>query len=104
MNRTKNSFLLVSIILILTFLWRAFTPSHEYPGPTKTLMDIGFDLLFLIGVIGCWSQLPQGFRGNAGSRVLCVAAVIAGISLFAIRFHNNDSWNTGHWTYYIESR
>jgi hypothetical protein len=55
-------------------------------------------------MIGCWIKLPAEFRANTASRVLCVAAVVAGIGLFAIRLHNDASWWTGHYNYYLEPR
>ena len=99
----RTLFRLLSILLIVTFLWRAFTPSHEYPMRPAQLMSMGFDLLSLVGVIYCWFALPPEFRANTGSRVLCVAAVVAGIGLFAIRLHSDASCWTGHFNYSLEN-
>ncbi|MFY9985555.1 MAG: hypothetical protein WAK31_12400 [Chthoniobacterales bacterium] len=104
MLSTRNLFVILSLILIMTFLWRAFTPSHEYPMHTVQLMTMGFDLLCLVGVIGCWINLSPEYRAHAVPRVLCLVAVVAGIGLWAIRLHSQDSWATGHIVYYLEPR
>jgi hypothetical protein len=49
-------------------------------------------------------RTAAGVSRECGSKVLFVAALVAGVGLFAIRLHNADSWNTGHYTYYIEPR
>jgi hypothetical protein len=104
MLSTRNLFVILSIILIMTFLWRASTPSHEYPEQVMQVMSMGFDLLCLIGVIGCWIILSPEYRAHTVPRVLCLVAVIAGIGLWVIRLHSRDSWETGHIIYYLEPR
>jgi hypothetical protein len=79
MSRTKNIFVLLCVMLIGTFLWRAFTPSHEVPSQGLSLFNIVLDVVSLIAVILCWIGSPQDFRASAGMRVLCIAAVVAGI-------------------------
>ena len=101
---SKSVFLLLCVILILTFLWRAFTPAHEYPGQSVMLTNMVFDVVCLGCVIWFWIVLPAEFRASGVVRVLCLAGVVAGVGLFVVRLHNKDSWYTGHWSYYLEER
>jgi hypothetical protein len=41
-NRTLS--FVLSCYLIATFLWRAFTPAHEYPMRSVQVMEIALDL------------------------------------------------------------
>jgi hypothetical protein len=95
--------MLLCVILILTFLWRVFTPAHEYQMQSVLLMTMGFDLLCLVCLI--WFRITRpNYFPNGLTQALCVVAVFAGIGLFVIRFHNKASWWTGHWTYYLLER
>ncbi len=89
--------MIVSIYLIPTFLGRAFTPAHEYPMRPEQLMEMGLDLLCIVGLVGLKTRLSRG-------TVLFWVALLAGIGLFAIRFTSDASWWTGHLVYYLEPR
>ena len=78
------------VYLIGSFLWRALTPAHEYPGRTATYLDIAVDLLVIVGLIGIRAAVPKA---------LFWIALIAGIGLFAIRLNGAASWWTGHLVY-----
>ena len=94
---TKNQkiFYALSVILILTFLWRTLTTAHEYPSRMVMVLDMGFDALCIVGLIGL---------RKAGPPALFWIALIAGIGLFAIRLHGDASWWTGHWNYALAPR
>ena len=104
MTRTRNIFVLLAATLVGIFLWRVFTPSHEIPSQGLMVFNIVSDALGLIALILCWTDLPSEFRGSAGARALCVVAIVAGIGLFAIRLHNENSLWTGHYNYSVASR
>lgn len=97
-SATKRNFAIsmaLSCYLIATFLWRAFTPAHEYPMRAEQMLEIGLDVLCVVGLIGLRKQVPQA---------LFWIALLAGVSLFLIRLHGDASWWTGHWTYYLRPR
>ena len=87
--------LLLSAYLIATFLWRALTDGHEYPMRTEQVMEIAFDVLALIGLIGMKAKIPAA---------LFWIALAAGVGLLAIRLHSDASWWTGHWNYSLRPR
>lgn len=94
-KRNRVIAFILSGYLIVNFLWRAFTPAHEYPGRTATYLEMGIDALLIVGLIGVRTRIPAP---------LFWIALICGIGLFLIRFHSNASWWTGHWSYYLLPR
>jgi|HubBroStandDraft_4_1064222.scaffolds.fasta_scaffold190387_2 hypothetical protein len=96
-GRNWTIFLLLSIYLIASFLWRAFTPAHEYPRPTERFLTMGIDLLCVIGLVGLRKQVAKG-------DVVFWIALAAGIGLFAIRLNGDASWATGHLVYFLTPR
>jgi hypothetical protein len=83
-------FYLLCVMLIGTFLWRAFIPANEYPSRTAQLLEMAIDAAMIVGLVGL---------RKLGPMPLFVIALIAGIGLFAIRLHGDASWWTGHWNY-----
>ena len=96
-NRSWVVFLVVALLLIASFVYRAFTPAHEYPMRDEQLLTMGIDLLLIVGLIGLKRRIAKG-------AVLFWIALIAGIGLFAIRLTGDAQWWTGHLVYYIEPR
>ena len=96
-NRNFTLMVILSIYLIGTFLWRALAPAHEYPMRPEQLMEMGVDLMCIVGLVGVKTQLSKG-------TLLFVVALLAGIGLFAIRLTSDASWWTGHLVYYLEPR
>lgn len=96
----------LSIYLIVTFLWRLLTAAHEFPSPALRNLTIGLDLLCVIGLIGAGIQLyKNSIPGHStGSKILFWIALLAGVGLFAIRLHGNESWWTGHLNYNLLPR
>jgi hypothetical protein len=92
-NRTLS--FVLSCYLIATFLWRAFTPAHEYPMRSVQVMEIALDLLAVVGLIGLKANVPKP---------LFWVALIAGLALFAIRLNGDASWWTGHLMYSLRPR
>ena len=83
------------VYLIGSFLWRALTPAHEYPGRFATYLDIAVDILVIVGLVAIRARVPTP---------LFWIAVIAGVGLFAIRLNGDASWWTGHLVYYLSPR
>ncbi len=98
-------FLLLAIILIGTFLWRALATAHEFPSTGLRNMTIGLDILCLVGLIGLWIQISRK-RPAVGLElhVLFWIALLAGLGLFAIRLNGTKSWWTGHLKYELSPR
>ena len=65
----------LSCYLIAEFLWRTFTPAHEYPMRPEQALSIGLDLLALLCLIGLRTRVPKA---------LFWIAIVAGLALFAI--------------------
>jgi hypothetical protein len=96
----------LSIVLIVLFLYRAFTPGHEFPSEGLRDLTMIMDGLCLICVIGLWIQgskaTPAGL--GPGMHFLFLMAVLAGLGLFAIRSTSNSAFWTGHIGYELEPR
>jgi hypothetical protein len=88
-------FYLLSVMLIGTFLWRMTITAQEYPSRTALYLELVIDAAMVVGLIGIRKSGPQA---------LFIAALICGIGLFAIRFHSDASWWTGHWHYVFDKR
>jgi hypothetical protein len=97
-NRNGIIFLIVSIYLIATLLYRVFVPAHESPLRTEQLMTIGLDVLCLAGLVAIKKHVP-------GWWILFWVAFVAGLGLLAIRFDGDESslW-TGHLYFTLEPR
>ena len=107
-NQPKFIFFFTAIVLIGSFLWRLLVPATEYPSRTVQVLTMVFDAGMLLGVLGMRSQARElAPEGSPRTLIdsLAVAAVSAGLGLFAIRFLGGDSaWWTGHWTYALRPR
>jgi len=88
-------FYLLCALLIGTFLWRMTITAQEYPPRMALYLELAIDAAMLVGLIGIRKSGPQA---------LFLAALICGIGLFAIRFHSDASWWTGHWHYVFDKR
>jgi hypothetical protein len=81
--------------LIGSFLWRLLTPAHEYPMRSAQVLDIGLDILMIVGLFGVRAGIPKP---------LFWVSLIAGLGLFAIRLTSDASWWTGHLIYTLLPR
>lgn len=86
---------LLPALLIGTFLWRALTPAHEYPGRTSTILEMVIDAALIVGLFGLKARMAGW---------LFWIALICGGGLFAIRLNSDASWWTGHLNYYLLPR
>jgi len=93
----------LSIYLIVAFLWRALTVAHEYPSITVRNMTIGLDLLCVIGLIGTGIHFFKNSEPGESMpwKILFWIALLAGVGLFAIRLNGDDSAWTGHLMYNV---
>lgn len=89
-GKTPVIFYVLSVYLVVIFLFRALTPAHEYMLRTALYLEIGLDALCVVALIGLRSRGPQA---------LFWIALVAGIGLFAIRMTSDHAWWTGHLTY-----
>lgn len=82
-------FLIISVYLVCTFLWRVVTKAHEMPLRNAQLMTIGLDVLAIGGLVALKTRLPKG-------KTVFWVALAAGVGLFAIRLNGDTSWWSGH--------
>lgn len=105
--RGAKMFFLLSLYLIITFLYRALVPANEYDSIPVVYMSLGLDLLMLVGLIlgkiGISREISADQRGGVVSFVF-VIALLAGVGLLAIRLTSDASWWTGHLRYEIPGR
>lgn len=98
-NRNWMTFLVISALLIGTFLYRVAVPAREYAMRDEQLLTMAIDLLLIVGLVGMkWQGRVQG------GTILFWIALVAGIGLFGIRLLGDDQWWTGHLVYYLEPR
>lgn len=82
-------FLLASIYLIASFLWRFIVVAHEADRQTVILLTIGVDVLAIVSLILLYSRLSKG-------NLLFWIALIAGVGLLAMRANGETGWWSGH--------
>ena len=106
-NQTKQYrilFIVTAVWLILNFLWRLLIPAREWASPASVLMTVVFDLIVFAGMCVSWTRLGRDASPDAppwtAGKILFVAALVAGLGLFALRFlHGDNGWWTGHLIY-----
>jgi hypothetical protein len=98
-NRNGVVFLVISVLLIGSFLYRVVVPAHELPVREDQLLTMGIDLLLIVALVGIKRQVQA-----PGAAVLFWIALVAGAGLFGIRLLGDDQWWSGHLIYYIEPR
>jgi len=93
-------FVYAAACLIGVFLWRAFVPAQAYPMRAEQILDIAFDTILLVCLVGVRVGLKRPSAGGLGKLdALFWVGLAAGLGLFAIRFGGgNASWWTGHLT------
>jgi len=96
-NRAQILFYVAAFILIGSFLWRLLTPAHEYPMRTEQVMEMLLDFCLTVGLYGLW-------KAAKGADALYWTGLASGIGLFLIRLHSDDSWWTGHYSYFLLPR
>ncbi len=95
----------LAVVLIGSFLWRAIVPAHEVPETATRNLTIGLDLLCLVSLIGLYIQIHRKRSPTAGwFHMLFGIALLAGLGLFAIRLGGNESRLTGHIKYELIPR
>jgi hypothetical protein len=100
-TKIARIFFLLSILVILTFLWRFSVPAHE---ESESNLLIGFEILFElavpVGLVGLFLQLRARYEGSKLALGLTFAiALAASIGILFMRFSTTDGWYTGHRLY-----
>lgn len=83
---------ILSLTLIITFLWRTLATAHEYPSRSAQILELSIDVLCVIGMFGVKSKIPAP---------LFWTGLICGLLVLAIRLNGDASWWTGHLTYSV---
>ena len=99
----KRLFYLVSIYVILTFLWRFLVPAYE-ESDTDTLiyLNILLELAQVASLIILFSYLRPRYGGASTAMLTTVflIALAASIGILVMRFSTTHGWYTGHRLYY----
>lgn len=99
----KRLFYLISIYVILTFLWRFFVPAYE-ESDTDTLvyLKIVLELTQVASLIILFSYLRPRYGGDSTAmlRTVFLIALAASIGILVMRFSTTFGWYTGHRLYY----
>ena len=97
-------FMILSIYLIGTFVYRAATPAHEYAMTDELFLTMGIDAAAAVGLVGMRLKLAKERVLPVGEAVLFWVGLTAGLGLFLIRTTSDSAWWTGHLVYYLEPR
>jgi len=94
-------FFLLSILVILTFLWRFLVPAHE---ESEGNLLIGFEILLElaapVGLVALFVQLWSRYEGGKPALALTFwIALVASLGILFMRFSSTDGWYTGHRVY-----
>lgn len=105
----RTMFYLLSVLLITTFLWRAFTAANEFDSSEMVYFSIGLDVLCVVALIASKMQISRAISPDeqpwVAGNVLFLVALLAGLGLLAIRFGGGTaSWWTGHIRYELLPR
>ncbi len=99
-------FLFICFFLIAQLLWRLFAVAHEYPGRSAQVLEMVLDAMMVAGIFGLRIQLLAAMPDSDGRKsfggVLSIAAIVAGVGLFLIRFTSDAAWWTGHLRYSLD--
>jgi hypothetical protein len=97
-------FMILSIYLIGTFVYRAATPAHEYAMTDELWLTMGLDTAAAVGLVAMRLKLAKERVLPMGETILFWVALAAGFGLFLIRTTSDAAWWTGHLVYYLEPR
>ena len=104
----RTMFYLLSILLIVTFLWRVLTAAHEFDSREMVYFSMGLDVLCVVALIASKKQISRAIPPEeepwVAGNMLFFAALIAGLGLLAIRMNGDASWWTGHIRYELLPR
>lgn len=99
-------FFIISGYLILTAAKRLLVTAHEYPPREGQILDMVVDGGMIIALIGFWTlvskTIKQGDKSAAPMALLFLVALVAGVTLFGIRFTSDAAWWTGHLNYALD--
>jgi hypothetical protein len=100
--KASRMFYVLSILVILTFLWRFLVPAHE---ESDTNLMIGFEILLEFaapaGLVALFFVLMSRL-GEDSRRLLVVTfcmALVASVGILVMRFSSTAGWHTGHRVY-----
>ena len=101
-SHARMMFLILSIYMICSFLWRAFATAHEYPMRFEQVFTISMDLVAVFALIGLRIQISKSGESEwLTGEILFWIALLAGVGRLLIRLNGDASWWTGHLFYNI---
>jgi len=104
-NEVRNAnrlFYALSILAIVTFLWRFLVPAHEESDPNfmigiEVLLEFAALAALLVLFFRLMSQSSEDAR-RALVVVFCIA-LVASLGILLMRFSTTHGWYTGHRIY-----
>jgi hypothetical protein len=96
----------LSIYMIGLFLWRFFTPAHEYDVRSVQMLDMTLDALATVALIAIFARsIGAGADNSRLLRVILIwAALASAAGIWLIRFSSDEGWWTGHRLYSLLPR
>ena len=99
-------FFIISGYLILTAARRLLVTANEYPPREAQILEMVIDGGAFICLIGMWTGVSKTIKRDDKAAVpmalLFLVALIAGVTLFGIRFTSDAAWWTGHLNYSLD--
>ena len=95
-------FYVLSIYVVLTFIWRFLVPATEESDPnTLIYMKILLEIVQVVAIAGLFFYLQSHYRDGSAAILISVflIALVAAIGILVLRFSSDDSWYTGHRIY-----
>lgn len=96
--------LCISIYVIALFLWRFFTPAHEYDRHSVRMLEMTLDGLATVGLVAIFAKSLGGEKPGFLRTVLLWSALVAAAGIWLIRLSSDEGWATGHRLYWLTPR
>jgi hypothetical protein len=99
-------FFIISGYLILTAARRLLVTANEYPPREAQILEMVIDGASIVCLIGLFAVVSKTIKRDDRAAVpialLFLVALVAGITLFGIRFTSDAAWWTGHLNYALD--
>ena len=103
-SRFGNVGLWLSIYLIGLFLWRLFTPAHEYDLRSVQMLDMALDALATVGPDRVFCEVLRHRESAPPRAILLWGALASTAGIWLIRLSSDEGWWTGHRLYWLSPR
>lgn len=100
-RKMSGLFYVLSIYVVLTFMWRFLVPATEESDPNSLIyMEILFEVVQVAALAGLFFYLQSHSDGPAAVLIsVFLIALVAAIGILVLRFSSDHGWYTGHRIY-----